>query len=129
MTSEEKKEALIAKIGEDKVREFTQNIWLLIGALNTAKYAIAQFEPEKLKFGMKRRFLDLRTSINLFVNNFERTTSKEEREYLAEMSYENVGAIAELMSMIMLLPPSQIEWYIEECKKMTFVAINRESLK
>jgi hypothetical protein len=125
MTNEEKKAALIAKVGEQKVNELTQNIWLLLGSLKTAKYAIAQFEPNKLKFEMKKRFLDLRAAINLFVNTFEKAANPDERELLNTTSYENVGAVAELIAMAITLPESQIEWYLDECKKLTYVAFNK----
>jgi hypothetical protein len=129
MTANQKKAALIEKIGEQKVNELTQNIWLLIGALHTSKFAIAQFEPQKLKFEMKKRFNDLGTAINLFLNRFEKSASPEERELLTAVSFENVGGIAELIAMAVLLPTNQVEWYIEECKKLTYLAVNRENSK
>lgn len=125
MTNEEKKAALIAKVGEQRVNELTQNIWLLLGALSTAKYAIAQFEPSKLKFEMKKRFLDLRTAINLFVNNFEKAATPTERDLLNESTYDNVAVIAELIAMASTLPESQSEWYLNECKKLLFSAYNK----
>ena len=125
MTNEEKKAALIAKVGEQRVNELTQNIWLLLGALSTAKYAIAQFEPNKLKFEMKKRFLDLRTAINLFVNNFEKAATPDERDLLNESTYDNVAVIAELIAMAITLPESQQEWYLNECKKLLFSAYNK----
>lgn len=125
MTNEEKKAALIAKVGEQRVNELTQNIWLLLGALSTAKYAIAQFEPNKLKFEMKKRFLDLRTAINLFVNNFEKAATPTERDLLNESTYDNVAVIAELIAMASTLPESQQEWYLNECKKLLFSAYNK----
>jgi hypothetical protein len=125
MTNEEKKAALIEKVGEQRVKELTQNIWLLLGALSTAKYAIAQFEPNKLKFEMKKRFLDLRTAINLFVNNFEKAATPDERDLLNESTYDNVAVIAELIAMAITLPESQSEWYLNECKKLLFSAYNK----
>jgi len=125
MTNDEKKAALIAKIGEQRVNELTQNIWILLGALSTAKYAIAQFEPSKLKFEMKKRFTDLRTAINLFVYNFEKTANSEERELLNDSTYDNVAVIAELIAMASTLPQSQSEWYLNECKKLLFLAYNK----
>jgi len=127
MTNDEKKAALIAKVGEQRVNELTQNIWLLLGSLSTAKYAIAQFEPTKLKFEMKKRFLDLRTAINLFTNTFEKAASAEEREILNDSTYENVAVIAELIAMGLTLPPSQTEWYLNECKKVLLSAYELRS--
>jgi hypothetical protein len=129
MTADQKKAALIEKIGEQKVNELTKNIWLLIGALHTAKFAVAQFEPNKLKFEMKSRFNNLSIAINGFINNFEKSASPEERELLTAVSFDNVAGIAEFIAMAVLLPPSQIDWYIEECKKLTYVAVNRENAK
>lgn len=127
MTNDEKKAALIAKVGEQRVNELTQNIWLLLGSLSTAKYAIAQFEPTKLKFEMKKRFLDLRTAINLFTNTFEKAASAEEREILNDSTYENVAVIAELIAMGLTLPPSQTEWYLNKCKKVLLSAYELRS--
>jgi len=127
MTNDEKKAALIAKVGEQRVNELTQNIWLLLGSLSTAKYAIAQFEPTKLKFEMKKRFLDLRTAINLFTNTFEKAASAEEREILNDSTYDNVAVIAELIAMGLTLPPSQTEWYLNECKKVLLSAYELRS--
>lgn len=127
MTNDEKKAALIAKVGEQRVNELTQNIWLLLGSLSTAKYAIAQFEPTKLKFEMKKRFLDLRTAINLFTNTFEKAASAEEHEILNDSTYENVAVIAELIAMGLTLPPSQTEWYLNECKKVLLSAYELRS--
>jgi hypothetical protein len=129
MTADQKKAALIEKIGERKVNELTQNIWLLIGALHTAKFAIAQFEPKKMRFEMKNRFNNLSTSINGFINNFEKSATPEDRELLTSVSFDNVAGIAELIAMAVMLPVNQIDWYIEECKKLTYVAINRENAK
>jgi len=74
---------------------------------------------------MKKRFLDLRSAINLFVNTFEKAANPDERELLNTTSYENVGAVAELIAMAITLPESQIEWYLDECKKLTYVAFNK----
>lgn len=127
MTNDEKKAALIAKVGEQRVNELTQNIWLLLGALSTAKYAIAQFEPNKLKFEMKKRFLDLRTAINLFTNNFEKAAAPDERELLNDSTYDNVAVIAELIAMASTLPQDKSEWYLNECKQLLFKAYELRS--
>lgn len=127
MTNDERKAALIAKVGEQRVNELTQNIWLLLGSLSTAKYAIAQFEPSKLKFEMKKRFLDLRTAINLFINNFEKAANHDERELLNDSTYDNVAVIAELIAMASTLPQDKSEWYLQECKQLLFKAYELRS--
>jgi hypothetical protein len=125
MTNDEKKAALIDKIGEQKVNELTQNIWLLLGALSTAKYAIAQFEPKKLKFEMKKRFMDLHTSINLFVNNFEKAATPTERDLLNESTYDNVAVISEVVAMASTLPESQIRMVFKRMQKIIIFSLQQ----
>jgi hypothetical protein len=125
MTNEEKKAALIAKVGEQRVNELTQYIWLLIGSLNTAQFAIAQFEPRKMKFEMKKRFNDLNNSIKFFLNNFDRAISQNEKEILETNTFDNIAVVAELIAMTTTLPESQQEWYLNECKKLLFSAYNK----
>lgn len=125
MTNDEKKAALIAKVGEQRVNELTQYIWLLLGALNTAQFAIAQFEPRKMKFEMKNRFNNLNNAIKFFVNNFEKAITPNEKDILETNTFDNIGIVAELIAMTTTLPESQQEWYLNECKKLLFSAYNK----
>jgi hypothetical protein len=125
MTGEEKKQVLVQKYGEDRYNEMAAKLWLLLGALNTSLYASAQLEPKRMKFAMKQRFNNLTVAINGFLNNFEKSATQEERDFLQSSSFENVAALAELIAMVIQVPASELDWYLDECKKNTFVAFNR----
>jgi hypothetical protein len=125
MTGEEKKQVLVQKYGEERYNEMSAKLWLLLGALNTSLYAAAELEPKKMKNAMKFRFNNLIIGIKAFLNNFEKSTTQEERDFLQSTSFENVAALAELIGMVIQVPASELEWYLDECKKNTYVAFNR----
>lgn len=125
MTADEKKDLLVQKYGEDRYNEMAARLWLLLGALNTSLYAAAELEPQKMKFAIKQRFNHLTTAIKAFLNNFEKSATQEERDFLQSTSFENVGAMAELIAMVIQVPATELDWYLDECKKNTFVAFNR----
>lgn len=125
MTGEEKKQVLVQKYGEDRYNEMSAKLWLLLGALNTSLYAAAELEPKKMKNAMKFRFNNLIIGIKGFLNNFEKSTTQEERDFLHSTSFENVAALAELIGMVIQVPATELEWYLDECKKNTYVAYNR----
>jgi len=125
MTGEEKKQVLVQKYGEERYNEMSAKLWLLLGALNTSLYAAAELEPKKMKNAMKFRFNNLIIGIKGFLNNFEKSTTQEERDFLQSTSFENVAALAELIGMVIQVPASELEWYLDECKKNTYVAFNR----
>lgn len=129
MTADERKQLMIQQLGEEKVNELTAKIWLLIGSLNTSLFAIAQMEPRKMNYLMKKRFNDLRTGIKLFLNTFENSFDQREKEFLNSVSFDNVGAIAELIAMCAQVPSDELEWYLDQCKRLTFEAYNRNELR
>ena len=103
--------------------------WLLVTSLNAAKFAIAELEPRQMKFSQKHHFLSLHNAIISFLNSIQRNASKDDKELLDKMSFENVGAMAETMSMIAQIPEKQIEWFLNECNKLVFSAVNKELAK
>lgn len=129
MTADEKKQVMIQRLGEEKVNEMTAKIWMLIGSLNTSLFAIAQMEPRKMNHMMKKRHNDLRAAIKLFLNSFEKAFEPKEREFLNSVSFENVASIAEVIAMAAQVPVSELDWYLDECKRLTFEAYNRNELR
>jgi hypothetical protein len=118
MTADEKKDKLVEKYGEDRYNEMASRLWLLLGALNTSLYAAAELEPQRMKNAMKFRFNNLTTAIKAFLNNFEKSATQEERDFLQSTSFENVGAMAELIAMVIQVPATELDWYLDECKKI-----------
>jgi hypothetical protein len=98
--------------------------WLLVALLNGCRFAIAELEPHKMQHLQKMRFNALKTNIDNFLNNMQASANKEDKQLLESMSFENVGAMAELTCMIAQLPPQVVDWYIEQCKRLTFAAVN-----
>ena len=129
LSADEKRKIMVEKYGEKDVQSLTAKIWMLIGSLHAALYGIAEMEPNKLNHMMKKRFNDLRFAITLFLNNFKKAADKKEQETLDAHSFEAVGAMAELVCMVVQVPEDQLEWYLEECKKLTFLAYNKHELE
>lgn len=129
MTGAEKKQYMIEKYGEEKVNELTIKIWLLVSVLNASRFAIAEMEPKKMSFTMKKRYNDLETAINLFLNSFKSTAPEAERELLDSTSFDTVGALAELICMVVQCPLDQLDWYLDECKKMVYLAYNKHNVE
>jgi hypothetical protein len=78
---------------------------------------------------MKKRFNDLEVAVNLFLNNFKSAAPPAEREILDATSFDTVGTLAELMCMVVQCPLDQLDWYLEECKKMVFLAYNKHKVE
>ena len=101
------------------------DLYLLISCLNAASYAITQLNPNIMRFDDKMRYNALRNTMLNFLKNLEQKTTKDKFEELKEFNFENVGTMTELMSVISLLPPSQLDWFLEEVNKLSFAAVNR----
>lgn len=129
LSREEKKKILIEKYGESKVDEMTAKIWLLVSVLNASRFAIAEMEPKKMSHTMKKRFNDLEVAVNLFLNSFKSAAPKAEADILDATSFDTVAALAELICMVVQCPTSQIDWYVEECKKMVYLAYNKNNVE
>jgi hypothetical protein len=107
----------------------TVSYWLLITALNTAKYAIAELEPSGMKFQHKHQFTMLHNAIHGFLATMQQKTSKQDKEFLNSQSFENVAALVETFSMIAQIPEPQIEWFLNETNKLVYASVNNERLK
>lgn len=129
LSGADKKQAMVDKYGEAQVNELTAKIWLLVGVLNASRFAIAEMEPKKMSFAMKKRFNDLEVAVNLFLNSFKSAAPQAEREILDATSFDTVGTLAELMCMVVQCPLDQLDWYLEECKKMVFLAYNKHKVE
>ena len=104
----------------------TANYWLLITALNTAKFAIVELNPDTMKMQHKQQFKMLQNAMHSFLSGLQGKASKEDKELLNNMNFENVAALAETFGLISQIPEPQIEWFLEQCNRLVFAAVNRE---
>lgn len=101
------------------------DLYLLISCLNAACYAITELNTNLMRFDDKMRYNALRNTMLNFLKSLEKKTTKDQFEDLKTFNFENVHAMTELMMVISLLPPGQMEWFLEEVNKLSFAAVNR----
>jgi hypothetical protein len=106
--------------------ENVAKIYLLITTLNAALYAIAELEPLKMTQTNKFRINNLRGSIKNYLALVSNRAKSDEIALIDSYSFGNVAIMAELNCMVAHVPENQIEWYIDECKKLVFEAVKRE---
>lgn len=106
--------------------ENVARIYLLITTLNAALYAIAELEPLKMNHSNKMRLMNLRGSIKNYLSLVSNKAKSSEIALIDSYAFGNVAIMAELNCMVAHVPENQIEWYIDECKKLVFLAIKKE---
>lgn len=105
------------------------NQWLLISSLNAARFAIIELNPDQMNPLMRYRYKNLQSQMTNFLNGLQARASKEDRQRLADMNYNNVGAMAETMAMIAQIPQDQIDWFLAEANKLVYRAVNNHFSK
>ncbi len=101
------------------------DLYLLISCLNAACYAITELQTDRMRFDDKMRYNTLRNTMYNFLKHLESKTTKDQYQDLKAFNFENVGAMTELMAVISLLPPSQVDWFLGEVNKLSFAAVNK----
>lgn len=105
------------------------DLYLLISCLNAGIYAITELEPDRMNSQDKMLYKNLRNYMLNFLKGLERKATKEQISELHSYNFENVAAMTELMATVSLLPPTQVEWFLNEIQKLSFAAVNRELSK
>lgn len=103
------------------------NILLLVTALNLSLFSIAELNPQKMGQVNKSRYMNLRAQLKNFLTVMQANSTPELRQKLEDNTFESVGSIAELVAMVTQIHPNQQEWYLEECKKLVYVSVNRQN--
>lgn len=103
----------------------SMNAYLLVTSLNLTLFAISQLEPSKMRQQQKMRFSNLRSANKNFLDTLP--TSKDNKDFLNEQSFDSVGLIVELIAMLAIVHPNQQEWITQEVKKLIFVSENRQN--
>ena len=101
------------------------NAYLLVTSLNLTLFVISQLEPAKMRQQQKMRFSNLRSANKNFLASLP--TTKENKDFLNDQSFDSVGLIVELIAMLAIVHPDQQEWITEEVKKLIFVSENRQN--
>lgn len=96
------------------------SIWLLITSLNAARYAMVELNIAGMKQDRKQKFRALESQIKSFLEKMPKDS------LVHDHSFENVGAMTEVVAMVAQLPFTQIEWFLNEVNKLSFAAVNRE---
>ena len=78
-----------------------------------------------MKHQQKMRFTNLRNAAKNFLEQMP--TSKEDKEFLNDQSFDSVGLIVELIAMVSQVHPEQQEWITQEVKKLVFHSVNRQN--
>lgn len=98
-------------------------IYLLLTMLNGTLYAITELEPTKMKGNTKMKFLNLRTVVKNFMTSISRQATKEDKELLHRYTFDNVGLMAEMFSILAHVPENQMEWISEEINKLVIQSL------
>jgi hypothetical protein len=118
------------KFTEEEYQRRKEHYYMLLTSLNTVKYCIAQIGVDTLKQEHKMMFNSMKISATYFLDNiFSKATKQQDIEILQDISFNNVAAATTLFGLISKMPQEQIDWFTEECVKLSYVAYNRQNMK
>jgi hypothetical protein len=106
--------------------ETSAKIYLLITTLNASLYAIAELDSVQLSPASKTRLKNLRTFVKNYLAAVSNRAKSSEIALIDDYTFDGVAIMAELNCMVAHVPRNQLEWYVDECKKLVFESINRE---
>jgi hypothetical protein len=101
------------------------DLYLLISCLNAGCYAITELEPDRMNSEDKYKYKNLRQFMKNFLVGLERKVTKEQLAELHAYNFNNVEAMTVIMSVMALIPPMQVDWFIEEVNKLALESIER----
>jgi hypothetical protein len=99
------------------------DIWLLVVTLNCARYAITELNDNMNKES-KYKYKNLKTSIENFLVGMQTFVPKDDKERLSLLTFDNVGAMAETMTLIAHLPPHKYEEFLKGANELFLNLIN-----
>ena len=99
------------------------DIWLLITALNTARYAIAEIDPRSLPSNTKMRYNNLRNNIENFLRMMNYRMPIHDRKELDMVNFDIVGTAVEALSLISHLPEEKHEEFLQKINEYVFDAV------
>lgn len=112
--------------GKNDREEKLLHLWMVVVSMHTIEYAAKELyennslaTPEKHTVNHLHRF-----TVEWLKSGMNGMTSTT-REFVDTMSTDSVGAIAELLAQIAILPDGQIDWYCEVMSLVSLAANNR----
>ena len=116
---------LIIKFNQimDSQNKRLADLWLLISALNTVRYAIVEIDPNTMQSHTKMQFKNLKLNIENFLIAAQTKMQTKERQNLAAMNFENVAIIAETMALLAHVPINKQEEFLTKVNELVFEVI------
>ena len=99
------------------------DLWLLISALNTVRYAIVEIDPNTMQSQTKMQFKNLKLYIENFLMAAQTKMQTRERNMLSAMNFENVAIMAETMSLLAHVPISKQEEFLTKVNELVFEVV------
>jgi len=99
------------------------DLWLLISALNTVRYAIVEIDPNTMQSQTKMQFKNLKLYIENFLMAAQTKMQTRERNMLAAMNFENVAIMAETMSLLAHVPINKQEEFLTKVNELVFEVV------
>ena len=99
------------------------DLWLLISALNTVRYAIVEIDPNTMQSHTKMQFKNLKLNIENFLIAAQTKMQTRERQNLAAMNFENVAVMAETMALLAHVPINKQEEFLSKVNELVFEVI------
>lgn len=99
------------------------DLWLLISALNTVRYAIVEINPNTMQSHTKMQFKNLKNNIENFLIAAQSKMQTKERQTLASMNFENVAIMAETMSLLAHVPINKQEEFLTKVNELVFEVV------
>jgi hypothetical protein len=124
-----KKVKVKVELTEEEYQRRKEHYYMLLTSLNTVKYCIAQIGVDTLKQEHKMMFNSMKINATYFLDNiFAKASKRQDIEILQDISFNNVAAATTLFGLISKMPQEQIDWFTEECVKLSYVAYNRQNM-
>lgn len=116
---------LIIKFNQimDSQNKRLADLWLLISALNTVRYAIVEIDPNTMQSQTKMQFKNLKLYIENFLMAAQTKMQTRERNMLSAMNFENVAIMAETMSLLAHVPINKQEEFLTKVNGLVFEVV------
>ena len=125
-----KKVKVKIELTKEEYHSRKEHYYMLLTSLNTVKYCIAQIGVDTLKHEHKMMFKNMQMNSAYFLDNiFARATKQQDIDILQDISFNNVAAATTLFGLISKMPQEQIDWFTEECVKLSYAAYNRQNMQ
>jgi hypothetical protein len=93
--------------------------YMLLAALNSVRYCIAEINTRTLNHEHKKMFVDMHKQTTFFLNNiFSKASKKEDIEIIQDISFNNVATITTVFGLIANMPQNVLDSFAEEVAEL-----------